>query len=60
MSIKGKRMIYVCYTGNLTVNSARYPNGRTFIECVTGDTPDASDFWILRLSGKSDLPWKTD
>ena len=32
-------MVYVCNTGNLTVNSSRYPNGRTPIECITGDTP---------------------
>ena len=31
---------------DLTVNSARYQNGRTPIECVTGDTPDVSDFGL--------------
>ena len=27
---------YVCETGNLKVNSSRYSNGRTPIECITG------------------------
>ena len=35
---------YVCETGNLTVNSSRYSNGRTPIECITGDTPDVSEY----------------
>ena len=35
---------YVCETGNLTVNSSRYSNGRTPIECITGDTPDLSEY----------------
>ena len=35
---------YVCETANLTVNSSRYSNGRTPIECITGDTPDVSEY----------------
>ena len=35
---------YVCETGNLTVNSSRYSNGRTPIECITGDTLDVSEY----------------
>ena len=34
---------YVCETGNLTVNSSRYLNERTPIECITSDTPDVSE-----------------
>ena len=35
---------YVCGTGNLTVNSCRYSDARTPIECITGDTPDLSEY----------------
>ena len=31
-------------TGNLTVSSSRYANGRTSIEMITGDTPDISEY----------------
>ena len=34
----------MCETGNLTVNSSRYSNGRIPIECITGDTPDVSEY----------------
>ena len=40
---------YVCETGNLTVNSSRYSNGRTPIECITGDTPDVSEYIDFRF-----------
>ena len=33
------KTLYACETGNLAVSSSRYPNGRTPIECITGDTP---------------------
>ena len=35
---------YVCETGNLTVNSLRYSNGRSPLEIVTGDTPNVSEY----------------
>ena len=35
---------YVCETANMTVNSSRYSNGRTPIECITGETPDLSEY----------------
>ena len=35
---------YVCETGNLIVNSSIYSNSRTPIECITGDTPDVSEY----------------
>ena len=34
----------MCEKGNLTVNSSRYSNGTTPIECITGDTPDVSEY----------------
>ena len=43
-------MIYVCYTGILTVNSSRYSYGRTPIEYITGDAPDASEYIVLELT----------
>ena len=36
--------MYVCETGNLTVNSLRYSNGRTLLEIITGETPDVSEY----------------
>ena len=37
-------MIWVTETGNLTVSSSRYANGRTPLECITGATPDISKY----------------
>ena len=34
----------VCETGNLTVNSSIYLNGRTPLEIITGETPDVSEY----------------
>jgi len=33
-------VVWLCETGNLTVSSSRYANGRTPIEIVTDETPD--------------------
>lgn len=45
---------YVCETGNLTVNSSRYSNGRPPLEIITGETQDVSEYldfgfydWVL-------------
>ena len=55
---------WVCETGNVTVNSSRYADGRTPIEHITGITPDISEYldfgfydWVLfkRNGGVSDL-----
>ena len=35
---------YVCETRNLTVNSSKYSGGRVPLECVTGETPDISEY----------------
>ena len=35
---------YVCEIRNLTVNNSRYSNGRTPLECITGETPDISEY----------------
>ena len=35
---------YICETGNLTTNSSRYSNGRVPLECITGETPDISEY----------------
>ena len=37
-------LVWVCETGNLTVSSSRYAQGRTPIEYITGDTPDISEY----------------
>ena len=37
-------MIWVTETGNLSVSSSRYANGRTPIEYITGETPDISEY----------------
>jgi hypothetical protein len=37
-------MIWVTETGNLSVSSSRYANGRTAIEYITGETPDISEY----------------
>ena len=45
---------YICETGNLTVNSSRYSKIRVPLECITGETPDISEYidfgfydWVL-------------
>ena len=35
---------WVCETGNVTVSSSRYANGRTPIEILTGETPDITEY----------------
>jgi len=35
---------YVCETGNVIPTSSKYAKGRTPIECITGDTPDISEY----------------
>ena len=35
---------YVCETGNIIPTSSRYSKGRTPIECITGETPDISEY----------------
>jgi hypothetical protein len=37
-------MVWVCETGNLTVSSSKYANGRTPVEIITGETPDISEY----------------
>ena len=34
---------HVCETANITVNISRYSDGRTFLEIITGETPDLSE-----------------
>ena len=41
-------IMYVCETGNITVNSSRYSNGRTPLEIIV------SGFWFLRLDNLQD------
>ena len=36
--------VWVCETGNMTVSSSRYANGRTALEIITGETPDISEY----------------
>ena len=35
---------WISETGNLSVSSSRYANGRTSIEIITGETPDISEY----------------
>ena len=37
-------LVWVCETGNLSVSSSHYANGRTSIEHITGETPDISEY----------------
>ena len=37
-------LIWICETGNLTVSSSRYADGRTPLEIITGVTPDISEY----------------
>ena len=36
-------LLWVCKTGNVTVSSSRYANGRSPIEIITDDTPDITE-----------------
>ena len=35
---------YVCETGNIIPTSSKYSKGRTPIECISGETPDISEY----------------
>ena len=35
---------YVCETGNIIPTRSKYSKGRTPIECISGDTPDISEY----------------
>ena len=35
---------YVCETGNVIVNTSKYSKGRTPLECITGETPNISEY----------------
>jgi hypothetical protein len=38
-------LVWICDTGNLSVSSSKYANGRTWsLEIVTGETPDISEY----------------
>jgi hypothetical protein len=37
-------IIWICETGNITVSSSRYANGRTPLEIMTGETPDITEY----------------
>ena len=37
-------LVWICETGNITVSSSRYGNGRTPIEFITGETPDITEY----------------
>ena len=37
-------LTWVCETGNVTVSSSRYANGRTPLEIITGETPDITEY----------------
>ena len=37
-------LVWVCETGNLSVSSSHYANGRTSLEYITGETPDISEY----------------
>ena len=37
-------LVWGCETGNMTVSSSRYANGRTGLETITGETPDISEY----------------
>ena len=37
-------LVWIAETGNLSVSSSRYANGRTSIEYITGKTPDISEY----------------
>ena len=35
---------YVSEISNVTANSSKYSRGRTTLECITGETPDISEY----------------
>ena len=37
-------LVWICDTGNLSVSSSKYANGRTALEIITGETPDISEY----------------
>ena len=37
-------MLWICETGNLSVSSSKYTDGRTSTEILTCDTPDTSGY----------------
>jgi len=37
-------LVWVCDTGNLSVSSSKYTNGRTALKIVTNETPDISEY----------------
>ena len=37
-------IMYVCETGNLTVNSPGYSNRQTPLDIITGETPEVSEY----------------
>ena len=37
-------LVWTCKTGNLSVSSSHYANGRTSLEHITGETPDISEY----------------
>ena len=37
-------LVWICETGNLSVSSSHYTNGRTPLEFITGETPDISEY----------------
>ena len=37
-------LVWISETGNLTVSSSRYAQGRTPLEIITGETPDISEY----------------
>ena len=41
---------YVCETGDVTVSSSRYANGRTPLEIITGVTPDITFAYLELLT----------
>ena len=50
-------LVWICETGNLSVSSSRYANGRTPLEIITGETPDISEYidfgfydWVVNRS----------
>ena len=37
-------LVWISETGNLTVSSSKYVNGRNIFEIITGDTPDIREY----------------
>ena len=40
---------YISETGNIIANSSKYSKGRTPLECITGETPDISEYLDFRF-----------